>query len=83
MGKVVKLFKGVKLTATVIALIVLIYFLGLVLPQKWMFDTRDLYELWKEKSVLNQLLDFIGFTEIYLSPVTILLLVIFFINRWL
>jgi hypothetical protein len=45
-----------------------------------MFDTRDLYELWKEKSVLNQLLDFIGFTEIYLSPVTILLLVIFFIN---
>jgi len=45
-----------------------------------MFDTRDLYELWKEQSVINRLLDFIGFTEIYLSPVTILLLVIFFIN---
>ena len=45
-----------------------------------MFDTRDLYELWKEQSVFNQLLDDIGFTEIYLSPVTILLLIIFFIN---
>ncbi len=69
-----------KLTAVVISLLIAIYFLGLVLPQKWMFDTRDLYELWKDQSVFNQLLDFIGFTEIYLSPVTILFLVIFFIN---
>ena len=78
--KIVKLFKGVKLTAAVIALLILIYFLGLILPQKWMFDTRDLYELWKEKSIFNQFIDFIGFTEIYLSPVTIVLLALFFIN---
>ena len=78
--KTIKLFKGVKLTAVVISLLIAIYFLGLVLPQKWMFDSRDLYELWKAKSVINELLDFIGFTAIYLSPVTILLLAIFFIN---
>ena len=45
-----------------------------------MFDTRDLYELWKSQSVINQLLDFIGFTEIYMSPLTIVLLGFFFIN---
>jgi hypothetical protein len=45
-----------------------------------MFDTRDLYELWKSQSVINQVLDFIGFTEIYLSPLTIVLLGFFFIN---
>ena len=45
-----------------------------------MFDTRDLYELWKSQSVINRLLDFIGFTEIYMSPLTIVLLGFFFIN---
>jgi len=45
-----------------------------------MFDTKDLYELWKDRSVLNWFVDFIGFTDIYISPLTIVLLGLFFIN---
>jgi hypothetical protein len=45
-----------------------------------MFDTEDLYELWKDSSILNWFIDLIGFTNIYMSPLTIVLLVLFFIN---
>jgi hypothetical protein len=45
-----------------------------------MFDTKDLYDLWKDSSILNWFIDAIGFTNIYLSPLTIVLLALFFIN---
>jgi hypothetical protein len=73
-------FKSVRLTIVVIALLIVIYFLGLVLPQKWMFGTRIEYDEWLEVSFLNRILDFIGFTNIYLSPLTVVLLGIFFLN---
>jgi cytochrome c biogenesis protein ResB len=78
--KIIRLFKGVKLSAVVIALLILIYFLGLVLPQKWMFLSEEHYNQWRDKNVLNTLIDLIGFTDIYLSPVTMTLLTIFFVN---
>ncbi len=78
--KLLKLFKSVKLSAVVIALLILIYFLGLVLPQKWMFLSQVHYDQWAGKNILNTLIDYLGFTDIYLSPVTVILLALFFIN---
>lgn len=78
--KIPKFFKSVRLTVIILASLILIYFLGLILPQKWMFDSRAEYIHWAESNWLNRILDFIGFTDIYLSPLTILLLVLFFIN---
>ena len=78
--KFLRLFKSVRLSAVVIALLILTYFLGLVLPQKWMFLSDEHYWKWKDKNIINALIDFIGFTDIYLSPVTVTLLVVFFIN---
>ncbi len=79
-NKINRFFRSLRLTAIVISLLTGIYFLGLVLPQKWMFETRDLYNLWRDSSIVNRVLDAIGFTEIYLSPLTIVLLTLFFIN---
>jgi cytochrome c biogenesis protein ResB len=45
-----------------------------------MFDTRIEYDEWLDESFLNRLLDGIGFTDIYLSPLTLVLLSLFFIN---
>jgi cytochrome c biogenesis protein ResB len=45
-----------------------------------MFENQDLYELWKKESLFSRFLDLIGFTDIYMSPLTIFLLGIFFIN---
>ena len=75
-----RFFKSLKLTASVIALLVFIYFLGLVLPQKWMFDTEKAFYLWMDESPINGFLHTIGFTDIYMSPMTVALLTIFFIN---
>lgn len=79
-GKIYSLFKNVKFSAILIALLTLIYFLGLVLPQKWMFPTREGYDKWIGESPLNRFLDWSGFTDIYLAPLTVTLLVLFFIN---
>jgi hypothetical protein len=45
-----------------------------------MFDSAELYGLWKDSNVLNRFIDFIGFTDIYMSPLTIVILGFFFIN---
>lgn len=79
-GKFFRFFKSVRLSAITIASLIVIYSLGLILPQKWMFESREQYLQWKEINLLNRFLDFIGFTDIYLSPLTIVLLGIFFIN---
>jgi cytochrome c biogenesis protein ResB len=77
---VLGLFKSVRFTALIIALLIGVYFLGLVIPQKWMFQTRKEYMLWVSEGRINRAFDFYGFTDIYLSPLTITLLVLFFIT---
>jgi cytochrome c biogenesis protein ResB len=79
-ARLMRFLRSLRLTAGVISGLIMIYFLGLVLPQKWMFETREQYDLWLDASLLNRLMDIIGFTDIYLSPVTIVLLALFFIN---
>lgn len=79
-GRTFAVLKNLRLTAWVIGLLILLYFLGLVLPQKWMFDSRRHYEDWLSGNAFYRLMDYIGFTSIYSSPVTIALLVVFFLN---
>ncbi len=79
-NKVLRFFKSMKVTAAVISLMTLIYILGLFLPQKWMFDSDIAYEVWTDESIVNSILDYIGFTDIYTSPLTIALLTVFFVN---
>jgi hypothetical protein len=79
-NKILRRFKSVRFSAVIIGLLIFIYFLGLIIPQKWMFETKAQYDGWVERNILNMFLDFIGFTNIYLSPLTIFLLGIFFIN---
>lgn len=78
--KIIRFFKSAKCAAITIALLIIIYFLGLVIPQKWMFSTRIEYDEWIESAWYNRVFDFLGFSDIYLSPLTIILLAIFFIN---
>ena len=78
--KILRFFQGVKCAAITITALIIIYFLGLLLPQKWMFDTRIEYDEWISSAWYNGALDFIGFTDIYLSPLTIFFLTVFFVN---
>ncbi len=80
MQRIIAFFRSLKLAAGVISFLILLYFLGLVTPQKWMFDTRELYEAWVAGSVLHRVLHVLGITDVYASPITIFLLCLFFIN---
>lgn len=74
-------FKRPKTTAFIILALLVIYFLGLVIPQKAFFQSRAQYEAWKGSvPLLFPFLDIIGFTDIAVSPVTLFLLVLFFLN---
>jgi len=78
--KIFGLFKSLKFTAVLIGLLGGIYFLSLVIPQKWMFERQENYGGWVEEDWMHRLLDAVKFTEIYLSPITIALLACFFVN---
>lgn len=80
MGRVYRALRSPRLTAWVIGLLIVLYTLGLVLPQKWMFGSRADYDLWLAKSFLYQMMDYAGFTSIYRSPLTMALLALFFVN---
>lgn len=74
-------FKRPKTTIFIILALLVIYFLGLVIPQKAFFQSRAQYEAWKGSvPFLFSFIDIIGFTDIFLSPVTLFLLAIFFLN---
>lgn len=75
-----RFFKSLRLTAALMVLLIVTYFLGLILPQRWMFDSDQAYWMWTEENFVNKTLHFIGFTDIYLSPFTIALLALFFLN---
>jgi cytochrome c biogenesis protein ResB len=79
-GKIVGPLKSIRLTAIVIALLIGMYVLGLLLPQKWMFEGKEQYNSWINENIINRLLDMFGFTDIYLSPLTVFLLIVFFLN---
>ncbi|RMG71289.1 MAG: hypothetical protein D6710_06180 [Nitrospirae bacterium] len=73
-------FKSVKTTALIFGSLIVVYFAGLVIPQKGLFSSYNEYQNWLQKSLLYRLFDQLSLTDIYLSPITIVLLVLFFLN---
>lgn len=72
--------KSLKLTALVILCLTTVFLLGLIIPQKALLG-KDAYPAWKEnKPGLVGFLEFLGFTDIYVSPLALALLSVFFLN---
>ncbi len=79
-GGIYNRFKSVKTTAFIFGSLIVVYFAGLVIPQKTLFSSYSEYQTWLQKSIFYRLFDLLGLTDIYLSPITIGLLVLFFLN---
>lgn len=74
-------FRRPKVTFSLILILLALYVLGLIIPQKWSFDSREQYEGWlAARAALGPVLDFLGLTAIYTSPVTIAFLALFYAN---
>lgn len=74
-------FKKPRTTVYILLSLVVFYGLGLVIPQKVFFDSRLEYDAWLDSTpYLYHFIDYIGFTDIYLSPITLFFVSLFFIN---
>ena len=78
--RMLKLVSSIRFTLFLIIALSLLFLLGLWIPQKALL-TRGLYAAWKAGSpALVSVLEAMGFTNIYTSPITLSLWVLFFIN---
>ncbi len=78
--KAVKNLKSLKFTIFLITCLSSVFFIGLIVPQKSLIG-KDIYLNWKAaKPGLVSFLEFLRFTSIYTSPVTIILWALFFLN---
>ncbi len=75
-----KTLKNIRFTTAVMLSLIVIYLLGLFIPQKAQFATAVQYRAWQDESVLHALLVTLRLTEIYTAPLTMFLLGLFFLN---
>lgn len=74
-------FRGSRVTVSLISVLLVLYSLGLIIPQKVMFSTREQYEGWKAASpLLSAAVEALHLNEIYVAPITIVFLTLFFLN---
>jgi hypothetical protein len=80
LSQVIKPLRSLKLTVVLIICLVVIFLLGLIIPQKDLLG-RDMYMAWKaENPGLVSFLEFLDFTDIHVSPITLVLWALFFLN---
>ena len=78
--KFIRFFSSLKLTAVLLTTLGLIFLAGQWIPQKMLLK-QELYEQWRQgKPGLVAVLESLQFTEIYASPLTLLVWGLFFIN---
>lgn len=77
---IIRLLRSLKLTVVLIICLTVVILLGVVIPQKDLLG-KDLYLKWKaEKPELVSAFEFLGLTDIYVSPFTLALWCVFFLN---
>jgi cytochrome c biogenesis protein ResB len=79
-NKILQLFKSLRFTIVIIICLVSLFLIGVIVPQKGLLG-RDMYLSWKDSQpVLVSFLEFLDLTDVYTSPVTLLLWGLFFLN---
>src|SRR3990172_5610738 len=76
-----RFFRSPKCTITIIAVLTVLFFSGLVIPQKRFYQSRAQYEEWKSNyPYFSAVVEFFRLNEIYVAPVTIVFFAVFFAN---
>lgn len=80
MKSLLKLLRSLKFTVFLVASLAGIFLLGVIIPQKSLLGA-EMYFRWKLRNpALVTFLEAIKFTDIYLSPISLFLWVLFFLN---
>lgn len=74
-------FRGSRVTVIIISILIFIFILGLVIPQKKYYPSKAEYDQWLINSpVMSSIIESLRLNDIYMSPITIFFLGLFFIN---
>lgn len=69
------------MTLIIISVLLVLFFAGLIIPQKVFFQSRAQYDAWKATyPIISGIIEFLRFNEMYVAPITIFFLTLFFIN---
>jgi cytochrome c biogenesis protein ResB len=80
MKRMLRFLGSTRLSAYLIMALLVFFVLGLVIPQKKVISYEE-YMAWQEQyPLVTSVLEFLGFLEIYTSPISIGLLALFFVN---
>ncbi|MCK4911461.1 MAG: cytochrome c biogenesis protein ResB [Thermodesulfovibrionales bacterium] len=79
-GRLIRVLGSLRLTLFLIVTLTVIFSIGLVVPQKDLLS-REMYVNWKaDRPLLVEALEFLGFLDIYISPLVLVLWALFFLN---
>lgn len=74
-------FRSPRTTMTIILALFALYVLGLIIPQKASFTSAAQYDAWRgAHPMLAGVIETLRLNDIYLAPITILFLALFFLN---
>ena len=74
-------FRKPKVTISVIVILLVLFLAGLAIPQKRYFSSREQFELWNAAHpILSGVVNSLGLNEIYVAPITVFFLGLFFLN---
>lgn len=74
-------FRRPKATIFIITIVLVLFLIGLVVPQKGFYRSRAQFEQWNtDHPVLSFLISGLGLNEIYVAPITVFFLGLFFVN---
>jgi len=76
----VRQLKSSRLSAWVLISLIFLYLMGLLIPQKGILGGQGAAAFRESSPVLYSFLDWFGFLDIYTSPLTIIMLILFFVN---
>lgn len=69
------------MTIFIIVVLMFLFLLGLAIPQKALYRSNEQYEHWKsDHPVISGLIISLGLNNIYVAPVTVFFLCLFFVN---
>ena len=76
-----RFFRSAKMTVIIITALLLLFFSGLIIPQKIFFQSKVQYDAWKAGNpILSWIIEALRLNEVYVAPITIFFMSLFFLN---
>ena len=74
-------FRSARMTIVILSVLLGLYFLGLIIPQRELMPSTEAYAAWKTAYPnLTAVIEYLQLNDIYVAPITVFFLCLFFLN---